>query len=179
MHFGKSWKIDGVIAGYIHGPGSKDTYTVLFERELAELADIEKINWDKPVIERLNAWSNERGLPEGCGFKVENITYEHGVKSYKVELSVDKKYWGDVTGYQAQVAELQTTVTEQAAVIQTQETELETKESTIQAQTATISQQEGTIQEQTATIESLKESGSAALEADLDAAYEEGVNSVE
>ena len=172
--FGKRWMIDGVPAGPInrHYP-SNGQYTVIFEREYASLEQIEGINWAQPTVEYIWPHGKEAGLPEGYGFEVVNIDYDSGGKYYRVTLKTASQYLGDVTGYQDQIAELQTTVTEQASTIQTQET-------TIQAQTSTISEQECTIQEQAATIQTLQESGSAAaLEAELDAAYEEGVNSVE
>lgn len=165
MYYGKNWKIDGVVAGSIRPGAENGFYTVLFERDAAELADIEKINWDKPVIERLDARENAPALPEGYGFEVVDITYNSAVRTYEVKLKVASQYLGDVTDYQSQIAELESAADEQA--------------SQIEEQTGTIAAQAAQIQEQAAAIESLKESGSAALEAELDAAYEEGVNSVE
>lgn len=179
MYYGKNWKIDGVIAGHISRSAYNGHYTVAFERGYASLEEIEAINWAKPEIVRLGAREGAWELPVGYGFEVVGIDYEHGTKTYNVKLKVAEQYLGDVTGYQSQITELQDTVTEQAATIQSQQTDIESKEAAIQAQTATISQQECTIQEQAAAIEELKESSSAALEADLDAAYEEGVNSIE
>lgn len=179
--FGKRWMIDGVPAGPInrHYP-SNGQYTVIFEREYASLEQIEGINWAQPTVEYIWPHGKEAGLPEGYGFEVVNIDYDSGCKYYRVTLKTASQYLGDVTGYQDQIAELQTTVTEQASTIQTQETTIENQESTIQVQTATISEQECTIQEQAATIQELQEGGTAAaLEAELDAAYEEGVNSVD
>ena len=186
--FGKRWMIDGVPAGPInrHYP-SNGQYTVIFEREYASLEQIESINWAKPTIQYIGAHGSESGLPEGYGFEVQKIDYTSGTKHYTVTLKTASQYLGDVTGYQDQIAELQTTVTDQASTIQTQEATIENQESTIQTQTATISEQECTIQEQASTIEGqaatiqeLQEAGTAAdLEAGLDAAYEEGVNSVE
>jgi len=179
MFYGKHWKIDGVIAGPIHRNNHNGQYSVTFERENAKLEEIESINWARPEIVRLGAREGAWELPVGYGFEVIGIDYEHSTKIYRVNLQVAEQYLGDVTGYQSQIAELETTVTEQAATIQSQQTDIESKEAAIEAQTATISQQECTIQEQAAAIEELKESSSAALEADLDAAYEEGVNSIE
>lgn len=68
--------------------------------------------------------------------------------------------------WRALPAEKDSTITAQASTIQSQESQIE-------SQTATI-------QEQATTIQELREAGTAAeLETGLDAAYEEGVNSVE
>ena len=53
----------------------------------------------------------EQGLPEGYGFQVERISYDHTSRSYTVVLRTARQYLGDVTGYQAQVEELQAQVT--------------------------------------------------------------------
>lgn len=179
--FGKRWLIDGVSAGPIsRTPGVNGQYTVIFEREYASLEQIEGINWAQPTVQYIWPHGSDVGLPEGYGFEVLKIEYDSAGKFYRVTLKTSSQYLGDVTGYQVQIDELQATVTEQASTIQTQETTIENQESTIQVQTATISEQECTIQEQAATIQELQESGTAAaLEAELDAAYEEGVNSVE
>lgn len=179
-HYGKRWRIDGLISGGIMRSFSVNgRYIVTFEREFASLDQIEAINWERPTIEYIGAHGSEPGLPEGYGFEVVDIKYESNTKSYRVELKTASQYLGDVTGYQTQIAELEGTVNEQASVIQTQESTIETQESTIQSQTATISEQECTIQEQAATIQTLQEAGTASeLEASLNASYEEGVESV-
>ena len=179
--FGKRWLIDGVGAGPIsRHPGVNGQYTVIFEREYASLEQIEGINWAQPTVQYIWPHGSDAGLPEGYGFEVLKIEYDSNGKFYRATLKTSSQYLGDVTGYQVQIDELQATVTEQASTIQTQETTIENQESTIQVQTATISEQECTIQEQAATIQELQEGGTAAaLEAELDAAYEEGVNSVE
>ena len=66
--FGKRWKIDGVTAGPIsrHYPAN-GRYSVIFERDDAFLEQIEKINWAKPTIQRLEKSRNRsqswRALP--------------------------------------------------------------------------------------------------------------------
>lgn len=152
--FGKTWKIDGLIAGSITRDARRNgRYVVVFEREFASLEQIETINWAAPTVECINPdIHNPEGLPVGYGFDVENINYYDGTKSYSVTLQVAAQYLGDVTGYQAQIDDLQ----------------------------ATVAEKDATIEEQAAAIEKLKESGGAAeLEAGLDAAYQEGVDSVE
>lgn len=75
-------------------------YRVVFEREYAKLEEIEKIDWKTPDIQ------GECILPRGYGFQVEAITYNSDQRAYTVHLQVDGQYLGDVTGYQAQVAQL-------------------------------------------------------------------------
>ena len=89
-------------------------------------------------------------LPAGYGFTVSDIRYSDATRSYTVVLQVGKQYLGDVTAYQSQVAELESTVAQQRA-------ELQEKDDTI------------------AQLESA--GGDQALEAELAAAYEEGVES--
>ena len=87
-------------------------------------------------------------LPAGYGFTVSDIQYSAHTRSYTVVLQVGEQYLGDVAGYQAQVAELEETVAQQAE-------ELEQKDETI------------------AQLESA--GGDGALKAELEAAYQEGV----
>lgn len=162
------WLIDGVGAGLIMGPAiyPNGQYSVDFSRNDASLEQIEGINWAKPAIKYVGPHGSEPGLPEGYGFEVIKIEYDSGCKTYRVRLKTASQYLGDVTGYQARITELEAAAAE--------------KDSTITEQASTIQAQEDTIQKQMAAIQSLREAGSAAtLEADLDAAYEEGVNSVE
>jgi len=164
-YYGKRWSIDGVTAGPITRLIQNSQYVVLFERQFASIEQIEGINWAAPTVEYIGNHEGEQGLPEGYGFDVSRIDYESGTKTYSAILKVSSQYLGDVTGYQAEITTLNETVSAQASTIQEQETK-------IQEQTATISEQESTIQE-------LQEAGTAAeLEAGLDAAYEEGVESV-
>lgn len=117
MHYGKKWKIDGLIAGFVMRMGPGGNYRVVFERENASLEQIEAINWAKPVIEYIGHHGSEPGLPEGYGFDVVGITYDSGCKSYTVELKTASQYLGDVTGYQEEIAALNGTVAEKNAAI--------------------------------------------------------------
>ena len=117
MHYGKKWKIDGLIAGFVMRMGPGGNYRVVFERENATLEQIEAINWAKPVIEYIGPHGSEPGLPEGYGFDVVGITYDSGCKSYTVELKTASQYLGDVTGYQEEIAALNGTVAEKNAAI--------------------------------------------------------------
>ena len=85
---------------------------------------------------------------------------------------------GCLTGYQAQVTELQGTIQEQAGTIQTQQNTIAEKDSTIAQQEETIQTQTATIDSQAAAIEELEAAGTAeTVKAELSAAYEEGVES--
>jgi hypothetical protein len=170
-NFSETWRIDGVTAAYITRGPANGQYRVLFERSQAELADIEAINWASPAVELLRAdITGILGLPEGCGFTVADITYDHGSRSYTVTVQVASQYLGDVSGYQAQVAELE----EQVAGAQAQAAELEEQVADAQAQAA---EKDETIAAQAREIEALKaDSGAAVVEA-LEQAYEEGVES--
>ena len=117
MHYGKKWKIDGLIAGFVMRMGPGGNYRVVFERENASLEQIEAINWAKPVIEYIGPHGSEPGLPEGYVFDVVGITYDSGCKSYTVELKTASQYLGDVTGYQEEIAALNGTVAEKNAAI--------------------------------------------------------------
>lgn len=156
--YGDKFKIGGLSCGLVLRGGTNGEYRVVFEREYASLEEIEALNWDPPTIE------GECILPAGYGFTVKDIQYSASTRSYHVVLQVGTQYLGDVAGYQAQITELQGTIQEQAGTIAQQE-------ETIQTQTATIDSQ-------AAAIEELEASGSAeTVKADLQAAYEEGVES--
>ena len=156
--YGDKFKIGGLSCGLVLRGGTNGEYRVVFEREFASLEQIEALEWDPPTIEGACI------LPAGYGFTVKDIQYSASTRSYHVVLQVGTQYLGDVAGYQAQVTELQGTIQEQAGTIAQQE-------ETIQTQTATIDSQ-------AAAIEELEASGSAeTVKADLQAAYEEGVES--
>ena len=156
--YGDKFKIGGLSCGLVLRGGTNGEYRVVFEREFASLEQSEALEWDPPTIE------GECILPAGYGFTVKDIQYSASTRSYHVVLQVGTQYLGDVAGYQAQVTELQGTIQEQAGTIAQQE-------ETIQTQTATIDSQ-------AAAIEELEASGSAeTVKADLQAAYEEGVES--
>ena len=156
--YGEKFKIGGLSCGLVLRGSANGEYRVVFEREYASLEQIEALEWDPPILE------GECILPEGYGFMVKDIQYSAATRSYHVVLQVGTQYLGDVAGYQAQVTELQGTIQEQAGTIAQQE-------ETIQTQTATIDSQ-------AAAIEELEASGTAeTVKADLQAAYEEGVES--
>lgn len=104
MYYSNNTTIDGVrcTVSPVGGLGS-GKFRALFERELASLEQIEAIHWDMPQIT-----GDSAGLPEGCGYQVDDITYAHGTRTYQANFHVLTQYLGDVSGYQAQVAQLET-----------------------------------------------------------------------
>lgn len=111
------WIIDDLRAGTIIGSPTyaNGCYSVDFSRDDATLEQIEGINWEKPAIQYVGDSKNERGLPEGYGFDVDKIEYLSNIRVYRVHLRVAAQYLGDVTGYQAEIAEKNNTIAEQAA----------------------------------------------------------------
>lgn len=88
-------------------------------------------------------------LPVGYSFTVSDIRYSAATRSYTVVLQVGEQYLGDVTGYQSQVAELE----------------------------STVARQQEEIRQKDNTIAQMESEGSQALKEELEAAYEEGVES--
>ena len=163
--YGSKFKIGGLSCGLVLRGSVNGEYRVVFEREYASLEQIEALNWDPPTIE------GECVLPAGYGFTVKDIQYSAATRSYTVVLQVAEQYLGDVTGYQAQVAELQGT-------IQTQQNTIAEKDSTIAQQEETIQTQTATIDSQAAAIQELEAAGTAeSVKAELQEAYVEGVES--
>ena len=142
--YGSSVKIDGVPCGLVMRGAGNGQYLAVFERELATLEQVEAVRWEQPAIE------GDCILPVGYGFTVSDIRYSAATRSYTVVLQVAEQYLGDVTGYQAQVAQLESTVARQ-------QEEIREKDDTI------------------AQLESA--GGDGTLKAELEAAYEEGVES--
>ena len=108
MFYSNNTTIDGVrcTVSPVGGLGS-GKFRALVERELASLEQIEAIRWDAPQIS-----GDSAGLPEGCGYQVDDITYAYNTRTYQVVFSVKAQYLGDVSGYQTRVSELEATLTE-------------------------------------------------------------------
>lgn len=138
--FGETWRIDGVTAAYIAAGPANGQYQVVFERSSAELTDIEGINWESPIVEPLRADCPAlTGLPQGYGFTVTDITYDHSSRSYTVTVQVAKQYLGDVSAYTTQVSELEqqlSDLTEQMADAQAQAEQAQAQVVEAQAQAA-------------------------------------------
>ena len=130
MYYSNNTTIDGVrcTVSPVDGLGS-GKFWARFERELASLEQIEAIHWDMPQIT-----GDRAGLPEGCGYKVDNITYGHSTRTYLVNFHVLTQYLGDVSGYQAQVAQLETDL--EVANENTVAAQQETQQARKEAQTA-------------------------------------------
>ena len=111
----------------------------------------EGIDWAQPVVTEAGNRYRACPLPEGYGFTVEDITYYHGTETWTVHLRTARQFLGDVTGYQAQVEELE----------------------------GRVSERERTIQEQAEAIRELESrpDGASELETALEKAYMEGVES--
>lgn len=153
--YGIRWEIDGVKAASISRGESNGQYRILFEREFAELSQIEAINWDRPIIKHLID-TEEFGLPEGYGFNVEKITYDSNTRSYDVFVSTATQYLGDVTGYQDQIRQMNTEIAEKDTKINTQAQEISEQKATIDAQAQEISEQKATIDAQAQEISEQK-----------------------
>lgn len=159
--YGQHWKFDGVPAAFVTRGSDNGHYNILFEREFASIEQIDAINWSRPIIEHL-VEQTELGLPEGYGFEVVNVSYYNGTRTYTVELKTAKQYLGDVTGYQAQIDELDQVVAQ--------------KEATIAEQSAAISAKDAQLAEKDEIIEN-QAAAAQAREEELAAAYMEGVES--
>lgn len=150
--YGKHWKFDGVQAAFVMRGVQNGRYRVLFEREHASLEDIERIDWAHPTAEHTNPrCPDELGLPEGYGFEVVDISYNSNNRSYTVELQVESQYLGDVTGYQAQVSDLEKQVEE--AQGQVTEAQAQAEEARAQVETAQAQVQEAQAQAAEATAQ--------------------------
>ena len=107
MYYSNKTSLDGVRCTVSPEGGlGSGKFRALFERELASLEQIEAIHWNMPQIA-----GDSAGLPAGCGYQVDDITYAHATCTYHVTFHVLTQYLGDVSGYQAQVAQLKTDLT--------------------------------------------------------------------
>ena len=156
MYYSNNTTIDGVrcTVSPVGGLGS-GKFRALFERELASLEQIEAIHWDMPQIT-----GDSAGLPEGCGYQVDDITYAHGTRTYQANFHVLTQYLGDVSGYQAQVAQLETDL--EAAHEDTAVAQQEAQQAREAAQTA--QQEAQAAQEQVTVLEDSLETAQADAE---------------
>ncbi len=161
--YGNQCSIGGMPCGVILRGAANGEYRAVFEREFASLEDIEAIQWDHPKIQ------GECILPTGYGFAVRDIQYSSSTRSYTVVLQVAEQYLGDVTGYQSQVAELEEGLSQK-------DRELEKRAASLAEKEAVITQQQETITQQSKVLAELEAAGTAAqVDAQLMAAYKEGV----
>ena len=142
MYYSNRTTIDGVrcTVSPVGGLGS-GKFRALFERELASLEQIEAISWDNPVIA-----GDSAGLPAGCGYQVDDITYAHGTRTYQVTFHLLAQYLGDVSGYQTRVSELETTLTETSNHVDQLEESLAGAQQEAQAAQAEVTELEGSLE---------------------------------
>lgn len=120
---GKRWEIDGVPAAFITRSAVNGHYCITFEREEARLEQLENIQWATPSIVRLTDHEGELGLPEGYGFEITDIRYQHSGRYFVVEVRTAQQYLGDVTVYQAQIDDLTQTIRQQQTALDSQTAE--------------------------------------------------------
>ena len=147
MYYSNNTTIGGVrcTVSPVGGLGS-GRFRALFERELASLEQVEAISWAAPQIA-----GDSAGLPEGCGYQVDDITYAHGTRTYQVSFHVLEQYLGDVSGYQAQVTQLETDL---AAA----QEEAENAQQAAQAAQEQVTALEGSLETAQASAEQARES---------------------
>lgn len=121
---GKRWEFDGIPAAFVTRSAVNGHYCITFEREEASLEQIEQINWAKPSIRRLTDREGELGLPEGYGFEMTDIRYQHSSRYFVAEVRTARQYLGDVTVYQDQIAELNNSAMEKDARISDQQKQI-------------------------------------------------------
>lgn len=147
MYYSNNTTIGGVrcTVSPVGGLGS-GRFRALFERELASLEQVEAISWAAPQIA-----GDSAGLPAGCGYQVDDITYAHGTRTYQVSFHVLEQYLGDVSGYQAQVTQLETDL---AAA----QEEAENAQQAAQAAQEQVTALEGSLETAQASAEQARES---------------------
>ena len=107
---GIRWEIDGVPAAFITRGTTNGHYRVTFERSETGLEQIEQINWSHPTLTNLSGSEQEQGLPAGYGFVLTDLRYQHANRIFIAELQTAQQYLGDVTGYQAEIQQLNETI---------------------------------------------------------------------
>lgn len=99
--YGNTATIDGVTCGAVIRGTENGAYLLFFEREYASMDQIEKINWEKPDIQ------GDIILPRDCGFTVDQILYTPLSQIIRVNVRMERRYFGDVTAYQQQIDALE------------------------------------------------------------------------
>lgn len=125
-YYGVKYKINGHRVGNVFALSSE--YHVTFERCYSEntLESVEAIDWKNVTVEQIRTDCPACPLPEGYAFTVKAIQYDMNTQSIKVIIKADKQYWGDVTPYQAQIAD-------KDAQLEEKDTQLAEKDSKIAA----------------------------------------------
>lgn len=153
MYYSNNTTIDGVrcTVSPVGGLGS-GKFRALFERELASLEQIEAISWAAPQIA-----GDSAGLPAGCGYQVDDITYAHGTRTYQASFHVLTQYLGDVSGYQAQVARLETDLAAAQEEAETAQEAAQTAQQVAQAAQEQVTALEGSLETAQADAEQAQE----------------------
>ena len=140
--FGANYSVNGHRTSGERRVDFNKGYSFLFERCFEEntLEEIEKIDWSHVTVKTLDANYPPCSLPEGYSFVVKDIQYIKCYDSFEVTIEVDKQYWGDVTPYQAQIAEL-------TAVSEAKDSELSEKNALIAEKAQQIAQKDSKIAE--------------------------------
>ena len=115
--FGANYKINGHRISGVTRYGQE--YRILFERCFEEntLEEIEKIDGEHVSVEQLRENYPTIGLPEGYAFVVKDLTYIKAYDSFAITLEAAKRYWGDVTPYQAQIDALTETIAQKDSAL--------------------------------------------------------------
>lgn len=103
------FRIDGCPVDLVIRSLDDRKYTLYFDREVGELtlAQLKKINWARPTIDVVEPKKpGEIYLPEGYGFHLEKLAYNSHPDQWMAEVKVADEYLGDVTGYQAKIADM-------------------------------------------------------------------------
>ena len=130
---GTRWEFDGVPAAFVTRSAVNGHYCMTCEREEASLEQIEQVNWSHPTVQRLADREDELGLPEGYGFELTDIRYQHSGRYFVAEVRTASQYLGDVSGYEAQIAELNAKLAERQAALEAQTAQADAAVSSMEA----------------------------------------------
>lgn len=105
MYYGKNFKVNGLICAMIFRKEyAEGRYEMIFERDYCAIEDIESVDWTHIEVEELKG--HKSPLPAGYSFNFKKVEYTSYNKSYVVTVETDKKEYGDITGYQAEIDRL-------------------------------------------------------------------------
>ena len=99
------FKVNGHRCSYISSPDLNGRYHLHLDREWPEntIEAIEQVDWSKITVEKARDDAMRCWLPDGYTFRLEDISYLNGDKTYVVSVRTDKQSYGDVTPYQVQI----------------------------------------------------------------------------
>lgn len=141
------FKVNGHRCSYISSPNLNGRYHLHLDREWPEntIEAIEQVDWSKITVEKARDDAMRCWLPDGYTFRLEDISYLNGDKTYVVSVRTDKQSYGDVTPYQAQIESLNATVTEQTAQIADKDAQLEEKDVQLEEKDAQLAEKDSEI----------------------------------